>query len=154
MAPVELSKKGAAHHGWVRQRDLDGLEMHILQASIAMLKKKHIAVAGSGPEIHLLAAIRGGAGDERRARSERDPFRFFVAGRIHYDRFHDAFLRNQTGQERLEIVRVPPGWNDYANSQTRVRNVTKPIHYGFFSRQARARSRARRSDAVRLLVPC
>ena len=62
--------------------------------------------------------------------------------------------RRQTGQERLEIVRVAPGRDDDADSQTRFCKVSQPIHYGFFNRRARARSRARRSDAVRLLIPC
>ena len=54
----------------------------------------------------------------------------------------------------LEIFRVAPRRDDDADSQTRVWKVRKPIHYGFFNRRARARSRARRSDAVRLLIPC
>jgi hypothetical protein len=57
-----------------------------------MLEKNHVAAGCGGPEIHLLAAIRGGAGEESCARAERDPFRFFVAGRIHDNRFRDAFL--------------------------------------------------------------
>ncbi len=153
MAPVEFSKEGSANDSRILEGDLDRFEVRVVQAGVAMLEKDCVARAGSGAQIHLLATIRSGAGDKRRARGQRDPLRFFVAGSIHDDRLRDPFQLREDRQERFQIIRVAPGRDDDTDSQMRLRTFGALVHCGFFSRRLRARSSARRSDAVRLLIP-
>src|SRR5207237_7386997 len=152
MAAIEFPKESAADNSWVGERSLDCFQMRCLEERVAMLEKNDVAAAGGGAEIHLFAAIRRGAGNESRAGAERDLLRDGVARRVHHDRFGDTFLRGQRGQKRFQILRVAPRWDHHADSKTRVRSVATQVHCGFFSKLFRARSSARRSEAVRLLI--
>jgi len=124
-----------------------GLSESLIDPALAFLRR-------GGAEIHLFAAVRRAATDEVCAARHRDSFRFWISAGIDYDRFCDAFEPGQSGKQSREIFPVPPGGNDDADAQTGLAIFRRPVHFEFFKRRFRARSSARRSEAVKLLIPC
>ena len=119
-----------------------------------MLEKKDVAGAGVSAEIHLCTAIWVGTGNKPGARFQRDLLRDTVARSVDHDCLRDAVMSQEHRKKRFQVLGVPPRRDDNADPQLRFPSVAAQVHCGFFNRRFRARSSARRSDAVRLLIPC
>src|SRR5437868_249156 len=95
MAAVEFPEESATDDSRICQRMLDRFEMAVVQTGIAMLEHDHVSTAGGGPEIHLLAAIRRGAGDERGAGRECDLPGPLIARSVDHDGFRNALVSRE-----------------------------------------------------------
>ncbi len=110
---------------------------------------------GCRPEVQLLAAIWHGGRDEGGAAREGDT----LALRHRPKRLPRLFRATRSSRDNLgsSAARFSASRQDGTTTLIRKR-VSRPsaraVHCDFFKSRARARSSARRSDAVKLLIPC